>query len=607
MRTKKFNIEVGTGISAIFARMHTKPSQLLCEFIDNSLQSFLDNRPTLKEQCGVTSCKVNIVWTDNEIILTDNAYGMDEADFNRALRLNAPAPFYSSNSLSKYGIGLKSAAVGFGDEYSIKTTRYGLTEEYYGKIDVKVLEEQNPKEIECEIHETKPEDHFTEICIKKLRQKYTYAKEKQILRELGCVYEDYLNDKSLSISLNRNKIEYSEPTFKENPLTGQPYYELLTNVQFKLRDGKTYKYSGFIAILKEGSTYNAGLTLKKNKRGIVLSYRPRKIFGAPTTFKYQRIYGEINFEGEDWIISVEKDGIIWGGTELEDAFLDSLSNNPDVQRLLRTAATLTKKSNPTPHLNTTPNNANIYGLPEHPKYNETITINVNPYPGWTINQVKLNKTVLSATAIDKPNTYSFKLETIDNQLTIITKPISDNENAEKNVTPLAVHNIPGTTAIRGEPGDQEKTKIISGSMNGSSEENTEINYKPLLEEYFQHLSDVSFPEEEQNAESSNIDEGGVVINFRNKKFSFLISDGEESSYGNDFFSMTVMPHSKNTYLLNINPKTKIYKTCKSKETIYVFAIALALSRIWAEQSGVTKNDTIKFLATLNDVMACIGE
>lgn len=91
VRQINVNIEVGTGIIKVFERIDIENHQIFSEFIDNSFQSFRDNIEVLVDELHVRKCEVRIDWTNDEIIITDNAFGMDEESFERALRLNAPA------------------------------------------------------------------------------------------------------------------------------------------------------------------------------------------------------------------------------------------------------------------------------------------------------------------------------------------------------------------------------------------------------------------------------------------------------------------------------------------------------------------------------------
>ena len=135
VRQINVNIEVGTGIIKAFERIDIENHQIFSEFIDNSFQSFRDNIEVLVDELHVRKCEVRIDWTNDEIVITDNAFGMDEESFERALRLNAPAKSYAKDSLSRYGIGLKYAASNLGSVYTIESTQYGSPLKYTGTVE----------------------------------------------------------------------------------------------------------------------------------------------------------------------------------------------------------------------------------------------------------------------------------------------------------------------------------------------------------------------------------------------------------------------------------------------------------------------------------------
>ena len=94
-RQEEFNIEVGTSIISAFQRIDIENFRIFSEFIDNSLQSYIDHKKVLVDELHVKPCVVKIDWSSDEVIIRDNAFGMNKEDFSRALRLNSPAKKYS--------------------------------------------------------------------------------------------------------------------------------------------------------------------------------------------------------------------------------------------------------------------------------------------------------------------------------------------------------------------------------------------------------------------------------------------------------------------------------------------------------------------------------
>ena len=68
------------------------------------------------------------------IEITDNSIGMDEGELENALKVAAHAP--RPHGRSKYGMGLKTAACWFGNNWTVVTKKLGEPEELSVDVDV---------------------------------------------------------------------------------------------------------------------------------------------------------------------------------------------------------------------------------------------------------------------------------------------------------------------------------------------------------------------------------------------------------------------------------------------------------------------------------------
>lgn len=339
VRSIKEDVSVGSGIIGIFNRMPQKLERVFAEFIDNSTQSFNDNKEELMKITKSTVCKIFITWNDDEITIRDNSFGMSHDDFKHALKLNNPRNNYSENSRSQYGMGLKTASTYLGRWYSIETTMYGSKEKYYSVIDVDYFEKNNPKEIDNKITDALETDHYTIITIKKLYKKLTNAIDASLRKKLALIYSKDISQGDLEIYLNGRMIQEIDPELRVNQNTGSEYLKYFED-SFEFNN-ETYEYHGWVGILKTASTDDAGFTLLQYGRGIKLNYRPSEIFGKSNSFQYQRVVGEIQLDDKKWKISFNKDDFIWDDG-LEKAFIDSLKTNSDVKEIREIAGTLRK-------------------------------------------------------------------------------------------------------------------------------------------------------------------------------------------------------------------------------------------------------------------------
>src|SRR3954453_10509083 len=82
----------------------------VAELVDNSVQSYLDNKKELDKELKVDKehFSVRIDHSSDELFsIWDNAMGMDMADLRRAVQLAAPPP--NTSGRSGFGMGLKKS------------------------------------------------------------------------------------------------------------------------------------------------------------------------------------------------------------------------------------------------------------------------------------------------------------------------------------------------------------------------------------------------------------------------------------------------------------------------------------------------------------------
>ena len=330
---KNYDVTVESGIISIFQRQVFKLDRVFAEYVDNSLQSFLDHKETLEKLADGKKCTVSILCDNEKIVIKDNAYGMEDEDFARALKLKATNPnAFKINQLSVYGMGLKYASVYLGDHYSISSTAYQSNSRYFAEVDVPTFEKNNPKTVQAKISSDFPDLHETIITINDLRIKMTTDKIKDLREKLGIIYNHYIHNGLLSISINNIPVEFHRPELR--PKDDGGYYFENFNDSFTV-SGKQYDFTGWIAILNKGDQSITGLNLVQANRCIELGYKPEKIFGKGNSFQNSRIIGEIVFSGENYVLSFNKDKFVWVDDGAEDIFLNKLFSNESVHYIIK--------------------------------------------------------------------------------------------------------------------------------------------------------------------------------------------------------------------------------------------------------------------------------
>lgn len=324
---KKLNIRPDTGVYGTYKRISYEPRTALAEFVDNSTQSFYDHKEELYATKYYKGLEVEIDYTEDptigdEIVIRDNAFGMDYNDFQRAIILDRPPQ--NTSGRNEFGMGLKAAACWFGNLWSVESTCLGSNTEYKAEIDIDNLVKYKSESIDVEEKTVNPKEHYTIIRIQRLNKKIKGKRiENKIHELLSSIYRADFRTGQIKIYYNGKLLEFEEV---------EPYVDDNNNVWKKevdftiLHRGEDLRVKGFIAIRIPSSTKNAGFTLLRRGRVIVggpdKNYRPFEVFGPSNSYTYQRLYGEL--EMDNWPVTQAKDGFDWSNEDLEAKFIDKL-------------------------------------------------------------------------------------------------------------------------------------------------------------------------------------------------------------------------------------------------------------------------------------------
>ena len=128
MVVNKINIRPGVSILSILPHLNYSPWYALAEFIDNSYQSYLDNKDGIIQIDGSDfklKVEIDIERNDNgKIVIRDNAAGIHEKDFARAFRPAELPP--DRTGLCEFGMGMKSAACWFSPTWKVRRLTGGI-------------------------------------------------------------------------------------------------------------------------------------------------------------------------------------------------------------------------------------------------------------------------------------------------------------------------------------------------------------------------------------------------------------------------------------------------------------------------------------------------
>ncbi len=325
----KVNIRPQVTMLSILKHIEYETWFALAEFIDNAIDSYLKNETVLKEIGGdkfILQVKVEINESENKIVIRDNAAGISVNDYARAFRA-AEVPIDNSG-LSEFGMGMKSAACWFSDTWCVTTTAVGEAQLKKVSFDMKKIFEDRLEELDVEIKQCDKNHHYTIVelfNVNRMPRRKGIGKVKDHLRS---IYREFIRKGILKLTLNNEELIFQEPkilnTAKYDEPEGKPIL-WKKEIDFSIEEGLSVR--GFVAIREKASTAEAGFALFRRGRVIEGSFdngfRPDFIFGAPNSYRYQRVFGELHLDG--FSVNFTKKGIQWD--ENLDIFLKLLKDD----------------------------------------------------------------------------------------------------------------------------------------------------------------------------------------------------------------------------------------------------------------------------------------
>jgi len=356
MSDKKFEVDLTPDISSLkmFKSLSFTPWFALGEFIDNSITSAIKNHEKLISRNGrdfVLQIRINFDKEAGTLVVSDNAAGISERELReRALRTGIP-PEDTSIGLGKHGVGLKAAALWWGDFLEIVTYPIGEDNGWKVRIDISNSEISDHAIVE----EIEPRRFpGTKITIGSLGKKIPQTKTITAIKAyLRSIYRRYLGDlengMKCEIYYEDELLSFDEPKLlnapywpdKDGPGTGMVEKLWKKEIQIVLKSG--VKISGWFGILEEMSRDLSGFFLHYRGKGIAgvvpllsekddeleeardavskASYKPRSIFKQPGSYPDQSFVGE--FDITTFGKSITTDSPLWTPEE-ENEFVDSL-------------------------------------------------------------------------------------------------------------------------------------------------------------------------------------------------------------------------------------------------------------------------------------------
>ncbi|MBC8218283.1 MAG: ATP-binding protein [Planctomycetes bacterium] len=332
------NIRPGVSVLAVLAHLEYRTWYALAEYVDNSIQSFLDHRKRLAGANGgkaIVRIDIEVDSAVRRLVIRDNAAGIALEDFPRAFRPAELPP--DCSGLCEFGMGMKSASCWFAPRWTVRTSALGEPIERQITFDIKRILADCVEELEVEERPVGANEHYTIVELLDSRNVPVGRTSGKVKEHLTDIYREYLRTGEFELWYRGEKLSYEEPEILEAPpfnANNDPKGETCEwrkDIDFDF--GQGMRVRGFAGLLKTGSTKYAGFSLFRRRRVIQGSgdekYRPPVIFGSPNMYVYQRLFGELHLEGFE--VSHTKAGFRWD--ENEEPFLGILKDYLDSDEL----------------------------------------------------------------------------------------------------------------------------------------------------------------------------------------------------------------------------------------------------------------------------------
>jgi hypothetical protein len=315
-------LQIGLDTINSYKRLAYTPWHAIAEMVDNSTQSYFNNRELLDHARDRTKrpLTVNIDYRleDDFLRVEDNAMGMSYEELEQALYVaHAPA---NTSGRSKYGMGLKTSACWIGNLWTVRTKKLGETIEHFVTVDVERIA-AGDNSLPYQVRDGLPSDaHYTIVEITRHNRKFKGRTLGKIEQFLSSMYRQDFRNNILNLIWRGKPLDW--PELDDRFLIahdGNPYWKAF---DFKIEYAEnTKQISGWVAVLRDGSRRNAGFSMLHSGRvvrGWPDSWRPEILYGqeqGSNNLVNQRLVGEINLD--EFEVSHTKDDILWLGDQEE--------------------------------------------------------------------------------------------------------------------------------------------------------------------------------------------------------------------------------------------------------------------------------------------------
>ena len=200
-------LHIGIGALKNYQRLPYKTWEALAEFVDNAVQAYKNNESALDEMYKAEGSSLEVLITadkqSDKIVIADNSFGMTREVLEAAMVIGSRPN--NDGGLSEYGMGMKTAAIWFGNSWKITTKVAHERCAHEVKFQMPTSsKETDASSVDVQYKEIVQNNnlHYTVIEITDLQERITGQGISKVKKNLGSIYRLYIKSGKLKLMYN---------------------------------------------------------------------------------------------------------------------------------------------------------------------------------------------------------------------------------------------------------------------------------------------------------------------------------------------------------------------------------------------------------------------
>ena len=324
--------KLGFNVLRTFKTLQNRHHFALGEFIDNSVQSYIDNKDELHKIPGYKPT-IKIFVNANEISVEDNCAGISKKFEDAAFDIGKANENF--DGIGTYGMGMKVSACWYSDTWSVETKAIKEDAIKIWSIDVNKIIDTGNGDIGPKTLKAKNVEPYTKIVMSNPHKVPIGHSVKTLKQYIGSMYRFFIISKEINFEYNDELISYEVPSRKKissYPHNAEkPIIDWMTEIpRLDLGDGFWAEGYAFLHASKNSPRNGFGIFWKKkliegshsnpwvpstNDYDNAADKKKYAIYGGGNTAADQRLDGWLHIS-PNFEVVFTKNQVIWEGKDV---------------------------------------------------------------------------------------------------------------------------------------------------------------------------------------------------------------------------------------------------------------------------------------------------